>query len=321
MKSRETDIPYHKQKGSQGGSDGIIRVRKLQSFWYRHRRNIEAWSVLGPVMLYMFIFTILPMLVVIYLSFTEWNGFRGWPTWIGIKNYLIFFTDRYYLQSLWQTFYIGVIGLSLGIILAFFLALLLDQPIRGQGIYRVMWYIPVVTSFAVMSQILLVVLNPIDGQLNQFLLSVGLPRVDWQLSTFWMVFWVITFGLWKSLGVNALLFLAGLQSIDISLYAAAKIDGANAFQRVFYITLPLLRPIFSFVLVIGVIGMFQIFEPILLITKGGPSGSTNVIVYQLYKDAFTNFRFGMASVGSVVVLIMSLLGAILSLKLSRTTYV
>jgi len=298
----------------------VNRPQPRRSFWRRHRRNIEAWSVLGPVMLYMFIFTILPMLVVIYLSFTEWSGFRDWPTWVGLSNYLIFFTDEIYLRSLWQTFYIGAIGLCLGIVLAFVLALLLDQPIRGQSIYRVIWYIPVVTSFAVMSQILLVVLNPIDGQLNQFLRSVGLPRMDWQLSTFWMVFWVVAFGLWKGLGINALLFLAGLQSIDPSLYSAAKIDGANAIQRTRHITLPLLRPIFSFVLVIGIIGMFQIFEPILLITKGGPNGSTTVIVYQLYMDAFTNYQFGMASVGSVVVLIISFIGAVISLRISRTTY-
>ncbi|MFD0713306.1 carbohydrate ABC transporter permease [Paenibacillus sp. GCM10027626] len=286
----------------------------------RRIRNIEAWASVGPVMVYMFIFSFLPVMFVIYLSFTEWNGIIGLPQWVGLKNFVNFFSSSQYLNILWQTVYIGGIGLILGMTLPFLLALLLNLKIRGQSAYRTVWYIPVVTSFAVMSQIVIVFLNPMDGSLNNFLLSIGLQRVDWQLSTFWMVFWITIFIQWKGIGGGALLFLAGLQSVDPSVYEAAKIDGAGRWRRMVSITVPLMKPMWAFVFVMGINGMFQVFEPIYFITQGGPKGTTTVIVYQLWKDAFVNFQMGMASVGSVVILLIVMACTMVSLKLSKSIY-
>lgn len=291
-----------------------------RSFWKRHSRNIEAWSLLGPVWLYMFIFSIFPLLFTLYLSFQEWNGVTGAPKWVGLANYIEFFTSANYLRSIWQTFKIGVIGMAMGMTIPFFVALLMNYQIKGKNLYRTVWYIPVVTSYAVMSQIMLVILNPMDGTLNKFLMAIGLSRIDWQLSTFWMIFWVTIFGLWKGMGGSILLYLAGLQSIDPTMYEAAKVDGAGPGRRLFSITVPLMKPILSFVFVTSMIGMFQVFEPIYFLTKGGPNGSTVVIVYQIFRDAFTNFQFGMASVGSVVVLVIVLIGTVFSLRLSKSVY-
>lgn len=286
----------------------------------KYRTNLEAWSVLGPVMLYMSIFSLFPLFFVVYLSFTEWNAISGLPKWVGLQNYIKFLSSDLYLTSLVQTAKIGGISLVLWMVLSFGVALLLNQSIKGRGIYRAIWYIPVVTSYAIVSQIVLALLDPMDGGVNKFLMSIGLDRIEWQTSTFWMIFWVTLFGLWKGVGAGMLLFLAGLQSIDPSLYEAAKMDGANAWRRMTAITIPLLQPLTAFVFVTSVIALFQLFEPIYFITKGGPNGTTQVIVYRIWKDAFSDFQMGMASVGSVVILIIAMVSTLISIRLTKSIY-
>ena len=301
---------------SIGRNDNITDRVKRNSFYRRNRDNIEAWSVIGPVLLYMLIFSIAPVIFVCYLSFTEWNGFTGLPEWVGVKNYVKMATPTY-LNNIWQTFYIGIIIVALTIILPFFGALLLNLPIKGRDFYRTIWYIPVLTSSAVISQIVLRIIDPMTGPLNAALQAIGFERIEWQLSTFWMVTFIIVFQIWKSLGSGILLYLAGLQSIDNSIYEAAIVDGASAVRRLFRITIPLMRPIFSFVIVTSLIAIFQLFDPIYLISKGEPNGTTSVLVYRLYKDAFTDFQLGMASTISILILFISLIGTLVTMKISN----
>ncbi len=301
---------------SIGRNDNITDRVKQNSFYRRNRDNIEAWSVIGPVLLYMLIFSIAPVIFVCYLSFTEWNGFTGLPEWVGVKNYVKMATPTY-LNNIWQTFYIGIIIVALTIILPFFGALLLNLPIKGRDFYRTIWYIPVLTSSAVISQIVLRIIDPMTGPLNAALQAIGFERIEWQLSTFWMVTFIIVFQIWKSLGSGILLYLAGLQSIDNSIYEAAIVDGASAVRRLFRITIPLMRPIFSFVIVTSLIAIFQLFDPIYLISKGEPNGTTSVLVYRLYKDAFTDFQLGMASTISILILFISLIGTLVTMKISN----
>ena len=147
-------------------------------------------------------------------------------------------------------------------------ALLLNEKVIGRGLFRTLWYLPTLTSAAVMTQVVLIFISPYDGVLNSILQSLGQRPIIWTLDPFWMRITIIVFSLWRGLGTPVVLFLAALQGIHRELYEAAQVDGANGVELVRFITLPLMQPMITFVLVTGFIANFQIFEAVLLISKG-----------------------------------------------------
>ena len=291
-----------------------VALRKKQ---IRHK-NLEVWVIIVPVLAYYLVFNVVPLIAVFIISLFEWNGISGKPLFVGLENFRTLIVQDVYINAFRQTAYIGGIGMFASMTFGFFIALLLNLNIKGRGLFRTLWYLPVVTSYAIVSQMFTVMLNPMDGVFNKIAIKLGCEPIIWQNSTFWMVFWITVFGLWKGVGGTVVLFLAGLQSIDPSLYEAADIDGANGFHKMLRITIPLLKPITAFVFVTGIIGVFQLFDPIYFLTKGRPNGATNVIVYQLYKDAFVDFNMGVAGAVSVVILIVVFSLSLYSLKLTRT---
>lgn len=241
-----------------------------------------------------------PTLFGFFLGFFEWVGVTNSPKFIGFKNYERFFNDPVYYMALWRAIWIGLLVTGLTIIVGFLVALLMNLPLKGKGLYRTMWYIPVVTSVVATTQIFNIFLDSNNGVINNFLKSMGMDPVLWQYSVGWGVFWIVVYSLWKGIGGTALIWLAGLQSVDPVLYEAADIDGANRIQKFWNVTIPGIKSIATFVIITGLIGAVQIYEQVIFITGGGPYGQTEVLVYRILRDGFFDFNLGMAGASSVM---------------------
>ncbi len=267
------------------------------------RENLRGWGILGPIILYYFIFGIIPMIILFRYSFMEDDLFQG-TVFVGFDNFVEIFTNPDYYMLFLATILIAVFTIGLSLVFGMLIAVAVTQPIRGRGAYRTIYYIPVVISMAVVSQIANVWLSYNEGTFNNILKALGMQSVAWKQSTFWMYFWIIFICVWKGLGATVILLVAGLNAIPPELYEAAELDGAGPASKFFKITLPQLRPMLVFVMITSIIGAFNIFEPVQLISQGGPDGSTKVILYQIYNEAFQNGNNGMGSAIAVVVLIL-----------------
>lgn len=287
-----------------------------------HRRrvlkeNMTGWAIIGPIILYFAIFGIVPLAIVFRYSLMEDDLFKG-AVFVGFKNFVTIFTNPNYYGLILTTMLIAVFTIGLSLVLGMLIALGVTSSIRGKGVYRTIYYIPVIVSLAVIAQIANVWLNYNNGTLNNILSSLGFARVEWKNSTFWMYFWIIVICVWKGLGATVILFVAGLNAIPKEIYEAAEIDGASGGVRFFKITLPQLRPMLVFVIITSIIGAFNIFEPVQLISNGGPNGSTKVILFQIYNESFQNGNFGMGSAISVVILFILMALTMLSMKFGDT---
>lgn len=281
-----------------------LSKRKPQS-GFRRRQTIEAWIILIPILIYFSIFFLFPVISNFYISFTRWNGIVGAPEWVGLTNYLRYLRPPYPL-IISNTILFAVGILVVQTTLAFFIAILLDQKVRGRGVYRALFYVPTLTSAAVTAQVAFAFISPFDGVLNAVLQTFGLPIVIWTIDATWMRTFIIVYSIWRGVGGPVVLFLAALQGIHREIYEAAMVDGASGKDMMLRITMPLLRPMIIFVLITGMIGSFQIFEAVLLMSKGGPANQTNVMLLQIYNDAFVNTNMGIASAGSMVMAILLL---------------
>jgi ABC-type sugar transport system permease subunit len=294
---------------------GETPLRERFARWrHRHRQALEGWLILAPILLYYSFFFIFPVVGNLYLSFTSWSGVVGAPKWVGFAHYKVYFSGDY-LLTIFNTILFTVIILFFTTTIAFLIAVLLNEKVFGRGLYRALWYIPTLTSAAITAQVFFAFISPYDGVFNAILKAMGLPIVIWTLDPFWMRSFIILFSIWRGVGVPVVLFLAALQGIHPELYEAAMVDGANSRALLRYITFPLLRPMLIFVLITGTIAGFQIFETAMLISaggqfnvasSGGPRNMTNVMLLQIYKDAFVNFDLGRAAAGSVIMAIFLL---------------
>ncbi|MCD6555129.1 MAG: sugar ABC transporter permease [Anaerolineae bacterium] len=279
------------------------RKRKLSGI--RQRETREAWIILTPILLYFSIFFLFPVISNFYISFTRWNGISGAPQWIGFKNYLQYLKPPYTL-IISNTLLFAVFTLVFQTALAFLIAVLLNQKVKGRGIFRALFYIPTLTSAAITAQVAFAFISPYDGVLNEILKMFGHDIVVWTINANWMRLFIIVYSIWRGVGGPVVLFLAALQGIHREIYEAAMVDGASGKDLLWHITVPLLKPMIIFVLITGMIGSFQIFEAVLLMSKGGPQNKTNVMLLQIYNDAFVNTNMGLASAGSMVMAILLL---------------
>ena len=284
----------------------------------RTRKKCQAMSVMIPFSIYYFGLMLVPMVMLFYYSFTDLSITYGTEQWVGWENYIHIFEWQEYLESLGITFLMGLFLLVIGFIASFGTAVLLKSITKAASLYRTIWYIPTLLSMAVVSQILNILLRQ-DGALNAIIGFFGAEPIIWHNSTFWMYFWIIFLNTWKGMGGTVLIFLSALQSISPDIYEAANIDGANRRTTFFRITIPLIRPMIGFVLITGGIGAFNIYEPVLLISGGGPDQTTSVILYRIYQEAFFNFKQGFASALSVVVLIIVMAFTVLSMKVTDSS--
>ncbi len=276
-----------------------------------------------PVVAFLLIFIAFPLLFSFYLSFHEWSPIRGAARFVGLRNYLELLADAVFHRTVLNTlvFSAGVIALSL--VGSLVLALGLNQGFRGTGIFRGIYYSPVVTSLVATGLVWLWILDPQHGIVNQALGAVGLPRVGWVSDPSWALPSVILTFAWREIGYFTVVYLAGLQGIPEELKEAGRIDGAGSLGVFRHITWPLLWPTTLFVLIIGLIRSTQFsFGLIYVMTGGGPVDSTNVVVLYLYQQAFEFFRMGYASAIAYVLFVLVFAISLLQFRLvrSRTEY-
>ncbi len=267
----------------------------------------------GCVILGAFIFY--PLLQAIWLSFTDYNMIVD-PTFIGTENYQRLFDDDMFWKTLIQTliYLVGVVPAL--IILPIFLAILVNQKLKGIGFFRSAYYIPVVTSWVVVG-ITWEWVYAEKGVLNYLLEVVGLVNgpVHWLTSEKTALFAVMAVTVWKGLGYYMVIYLAGLQSIPSNLYEAAEIDGANKWQQTIRITIPMLMPSIIIVTVMSSIAAMKVFEEIYIMTGGGPLNSSKTLVFYIYQEAFEKLSMGYASAAGVVLFLITLIFSIVNLKL------
>jgi multiple sugar transport system permease protein len=280
------------------------RIDKFKEWKKRHHDAYIAMIILVPIVGWWIIIGGVPTIFGFILGFFRWVGLNASPKFVGFKNYIAFFRDPIYYQSLIRAIWLGglctIVTMGTGFIIGF----LLNLPIKGKGIYRTIWYIPSVTAVAAITQILTMLLDPNFGIVAETLQKFGLEPINIELSASWGIFVIVIYSLWRGVGGSALLWLAGLQSVDRNLYEAASVDGASGFQQFLYITIPGLKPIAIYAVITGAIGSVQIYEQIAFITGGGPFGQTETVVFRIMQDAFYDSNFGMAGVSSVMVLLV-----------------
>lgn len=270
---------------------------------YRRRRN-AGWDFIAPALLIIVLFVLVPCVWGIGLSFTRFDAIRP-AEFIGISNYQRMWTDPLVRTTLVNTVLYVALTLPTGLILALLVALALNEPwFAGRSWARGIYFLPNVTSMAAVAFVWEWLLNPEYGLLNAGLRSMGLQGYGWLSDPEMAMPSVAMVGIWHGLGFTVLIFLAGLKSISADVYEAARIDGASAWQQFLHVTWPLLTPTTMFLTIMGVIGGFQVFQSIYIMTGGGPLDRTRVYLFYLWQSAFQQLEMGYASAMAVVLFII-----------------
>jgi ABC-type sugar transport system permease subunit len=268
------------------------------------RPILIGWSFLLPNFLGFALLTLVPMVFGLALSFMDWSPW-GDPEWVGFENFERMFRNSTFWIALWNTTYYAAGHIPLTMVVSLGLALLLNRALAGLGFFRTAFFLPYVTSLVAVAVVWNMLFNPTSGPVNQFLQVVGVTDPPgWTSSTTWAMPAVIIASVWRDMGYYMVLFLAGLQTIPTELYEAARVDGANAWQRFWNITLPGLRPTTFFVLIMCTVASFKVFDLIVVMTDGGPGRATKVLSQLIYEEGIREGRFGYASAISLVLFLL-----------------
>jgi len=247
-------------------------------------------------------FLLIPMLTSLWWSFNDYSGLQP-ARFVGLANYLeLLIKDDIFHRALRNTTLFVILGMGIGPTLGLITALLLNQKVHFQSLFRTAYFLPVMTSMVVVATIWRVLYNR-SGLLNVALAWLGLSPVGWLADPQWALFSVVIASVWQGFGFETVVFLAALQSIPRELYEAATVDGANAWHRLLNITLPSLRPVLLFVYIYGIIGSYQVFDQVFVMTGGGPVYSTTSVVYYLFSK-FQDLRLGYASAIAYILFII-----------------
>ncbi|MER3400128.1 MAG: sugar ABC transporter permease [Thermoflexus sp.] len=266
---------------------------------------IAAYLLLSPYLFVFLVFNVFAIGYVLYLSFTHFDLFSP-PRWIGLGNYLYLVRDRLFLgKAVPNTLKYVAVVVPVQTVISLLLAFAMDQEIKFRRFFRTLFYVPSVTSSVVISLIFLWLFKR-TGIINQIL---GLS-IDWLTSPAFALPTIMIVNIWATTGTMMVIFLAGLQDIPVTYYEAAMIDGANRWQILRHITIPLLRPVIFFVVTMGVIGCFQVFDQIYVMTAGGPLDATTTIAYLIYKWAFQSTTPFMGRASAVAIVLAAMILAV-----------
>ncbi len=269
----------------------------------------------SPWIIGFFVFTLYPVVASIYYSFCDYDGISP-ARWTGTYNYsTLFLHDPVFRTSLWNTLYMIVFALPIGLLASLVLAFLLNLPLRGISFYRTLYYLPSITPVVASSALWLWLLNPQIGLVNDLirhfadimrLLHLPAPTAPgWLIEPAFAKPALILMGLWGA-GGGMIIYLAGLQDVPTQLYEAAEIDGASSWQRLVNVTLPSISPIILFNVVMGLIGSFQYFTQVYVMTGGGPQDATRFYALYLFESAFLNFKMGYASAMAWILFLLTM---------------
>lgn len=243
------------------------------------------------------VFIMIPVMMSLGISFTEWNFLKGWDGihFNGLKNYIRLFSDDWFLVSLKNNLLFTAVTVPSLLVLGLITANVINRHCYGGNLVRIMIFIPYIASVVAVCTVWQVILQPSYGPVNQFLMSIGIENPPkWLVDEKWAMWAIIIINIWTQLGYYVAVFMSGLKNVPADLYEAAQIDGASSIQQFIHITVPMVRPTTFFLAIMGIIGSFKVFDLISVLTQGGPGNSTSVMAYYIYKTAFNEFKMGYA---------------------------
>lgn len=287
------------------------------------KKAVAALPFMLPSFIGMLVFSLCPVLIAILLSFTDWNGLEKLNPntftehFVGLCNYKMILSSSEFWTVLLHTLYYIVLYIPLVFIASLGIALLLNKKKKGTMVFRVLYYIPVLTSWVAASLIWKWVLSPKYGIFNQILEIFGISGPGWLTSEVWAMPGIVLASVWKDMGFFGLFLLSGLSAIDPTYYEAAKVDGASKFVTFFKVTLPLLTPSIFFCLIMSLINAFQLFPQVQIMTEGGPNGATQVMVERIYTYGFSYFKMGYASAYSWLLFLIIFVLTMIQMKLQN----
>lgn len=284
------------------------------------RKYWTSYLFILPNLLGVLVFLAFPVLFALWMSFTDYDILADSAPWIGLQNYKELLTDDpLFWTSLWNSAYYTILTVPTSIAIGLGIAVVMNRAIRGITLFRAAIYVPVLTSSVAVAFIWRWILNSDVGLLNGILYFLHLPNtIGWLTDERWAMVSLAMMAIWKSVGYYAVILFAALQGVPKSLYEAAELDGASGWRRFINITIPMIGPALLFVTVIAIIGSFQVFDQVYLITNnGGPGTSTYVYNLHLYNNAFQFFRMGYASAMAYILFIILFILTWIQLRVGR----
>jgi ABC-type sugar transport system permease subunit len=304
-------------------SVATAKRRRSSALNYRTRRKLYGYLFILPTYIFFLVFIAVPFFGALGISMTEWAGYDT-PRFIGLKNFINLSQDRIFWIALRNTFAFTIATTVLQTVIPLLIAVLINAGWRGSVFFRTVLFIPVIISFVVSALLWRMIYDANFGLLNVFLSAIGLDALTrpWLAIESTAMPSIIFVSLWQSLGFYMLIFFAGLQSIPIELYESASLDGANTWQRLRHVTVPMLWPITTVVIIINIIGGVKVFDVIYVMTYGGPNHATEVLGTYLYITAFGATGGGSPSMGyaaaiGVVILSLAMIGTIVQFRFIR----
>ncbi|EXG86641.1 carbohydrate ABC transporter membrane protein 1, CUT1 family [Lacrimispora sphenoides] len=265
------------------------------------RSNLIGYSFILPNLIGYAIFVFIPVIFSFVLSVMKWDGSRTPMEFVGLSNFVQIFNDRIFVQSFIHTIQYALLTVLPTLVLALLLAVLLNHKLKGIAVFRTALYFPYIASIVAVGAVWNMLFQPDFGPINEFLRFIGISKPPrWVVDVKWAMVAISIVSVWKYMGYYMIVYLAALQGISGSLYEAAGIDGANGFQKLRYITIPMLTPTTFFVLIMLTIQCFKVFDLVYVMTGGGPGNATKTLVNYIYEKAFTSWEFGPASAGALV---------------------
>ncbi|WP_112134328.1 carbohydrate ABC transporter permease [Glycomyces dulcitolivorans] len=274
------------------------------------------WLFISPWLIGFVGFLLGPMIASVYISFTEWDSFTP-PEWVGLDNYAKALTeDPVFWKALGNTFYYALISVPLGLVIGVWLANLLNKKVRGRKLFRTFIYLPTLVPLVATAMVFKMVLAP-SGPLNDLLGWFGIDGPNWLLDPTWVKPALIVLSAWGAGGATVLL-LSAMNGIPRELYEAAEIDGANSWRQFWSVTFPQITPVIFFNLIMGLIGSFQIFSQVYILTAGGPDNASQMMVPLLFREAFSFYHFGYASAVAWLLFLVILAFTLIAFRWSRS---
>ncbi|MFD0829739.1 sugar ABC transporter permease [Neobacillus cucumis] len=301
----------------------MAQTEKVQRTAATYRVNMKKnivtpknapYFFIGPALLLLIVFTVYPVISSLILSFQEVRGVE--KTFVGFANYSRLFHDPIFYKSLLNTFEILIVQVPIMLFLSLLIAVgLQSSMVKAKAFFRISFFMPAITALVAASIVFMILLDEHFGLVNYFLSFFGVKPVHWLTSPFWAKASVILVMTWRWTGYNMVIFLAGLQNIPSELYEAASIDGAGKVKQFFMITIPQLKPVFIFTVVMSTIGTLQLFDEPFILTQGGPNSATMTITLYLYETGFKFFDFGYASAIAYVLVLITAVISWIQMKL------
>lgn len=286
------------EKNKKGNKQSAAIIR-------RNRRN--AYLFLLPNMVGFLVFTMIPVIIALGYSFTNYDGNKTMK-FVGLGNFIKLFNDSSFKVSLLNTLIYTVGTVPFIIILALLVSVLMNNGVKGASVYRAIMLFPHIASIVAVTVVWQFLYNAKSGPINQLLRAIGIENPPaWLSDQKTALIAIMIMIVWKGIGYYMIIYLAGLKGIPADQYEAATMDGANAWNKLVYVTIPNLRPVTFYATIMCIINSFQVFTPIYVMTKGGPGRATSVLVLKIYEDSFQNYKFGYASAEAMILFLLILI--------------